>query len=268
MFDKACCNIIGMIHVPALPGTPAASVGGMKHIIEKVEHEAHLFKKHNVHGVIIENMHDTPYCLEKDIGPETTACMSVLASKVRSILPSSVPVGVQILAAANRSALAVALAANLQFVRVEGFVYSHVADEGWIDACAGPLLRYRQQISASHIAVFADIKKKHSAHAMTADVSIAETAAAAQFFKVDGVIVTGSATGDPASPKDLINVQTAVKDDIPVLIGSGVTPENMAEYSSATGLIIGSYLKYDGQWQKDIDEDRLNKVMEEAKKFH
>ncbi len=63
-------------------------------------------------------------------------------------------------------------------------------------------------------------------------------------------------------------MQTAVKDDIPVLIGSGVTPENMAEYSSVTGLIIGSYLKYDGQWQKDIDEDRLNKVMEEAKKFH
>ena len=57
------------------------------------------------------------------------------------------------------------------------------------------LVRYRHQISASHIAVFADIKKKHSAHAVTADVSIAETAAAAKFFNVDGVIVTGSATG-------------------------------------------------------------------------
>ena len=73
--------------------------------------------------------------------------------------------------------------------------------------------------------------------------------------------------GDPASPKDLADVQTAVQDDIPVLIGSGVTPENMAEYSSATGLIIGSYLKQDGKWQNDIDEDRLDKVMEEARKY-
>ena len=49
-------------------GTPGAVAGGMKLIMEKVEHEAQLFKKHNVHGVIIENMHDTPYCLEKDQG--------------------------------------------------------------------------------------------------------------------------------------------------------------------------------------------------------
>ena len=63
---------------------------------------------------------------------------------------------------------------------------------GWIDACAGPLLRYRQQIGGSDIAVFCDIKKKHSAHAVTQDVDIAETARAAAFFRADGVIITGS----------------------------------------------------------------------------
>jgi membrane complex biogenesis BtpA family protein len=268
IFEKACCNVIGMIHVPALPGTPSALLGGMKHILEKVEHETELFNKHKVHGVIIENMHDTPYCLEKDLGPETAACMAVLANKVRSILPRNVPVGVQVLAAANRSALAVALAANLQFVRVEGFVYAHVADEGWINGCAGPLLRYRHQIAAPHIAVYADIKKKHSSHAITADVSIAETARAAQFFQADGVVVTGSSTGDPASAKDLHDVYAAVHNHLPVLIGSGVTPDNMAEYKKATGLIIGSYLKQGGLWQNDIDEDRLTHVMEEAAKYH
>ena len=48
-------------------GTPRALLG-MKEILENVEHEAELFKKHNIHGVIIENMNDTPYCLEKDLG--------------------------------------------------------------------------------------------------------------------------------------------------------------------------------------------------------
>ena len=45
--------------------------------------------------------------------------MSVLGSKVRSILPRKVPVGIQILAGANQAALAAALAADLQFVRFE-----------------------------------------------------------------------------------------------------------------------------------------------------
>ena len=36
-------------------------------------------------------------------------------------------------------------AAQLQLIRAENFVFSHVADEGIMpDASAGPLLRYRQ----------------------------------------------------------------------------------------------------------------------------
>ena len=41
--------------------------------------------------------------------------------------------------------MAVALATSLQFIRAEGFVFSHVADEGLVTtACAGDLLRYRE----------------------------------------------------------------------------------------------------------------------------
>ena len=51
----------------------------------------------------------------------------------------------QILAWQNREAMAVALATSLQFIRAEGFVFSHVADEGLVTtACAGDLLRYRE----------------------------------------------------------------------------------------------------------------------------
>jgi predicted TIM-barrel enzyme len=59
---------------------------------------------------------------------------------------------------------------------VEGFVFAHVADEGLIESTAGSLLRYRRAISADNVRIFADIKKKHSAHAITADVDIVETA--------------------------------------------------------------------------------------------
>lgn len=266
MFGKNACNVIGMIHVPALPGS-ATSRLRMSEILAKVEAEARLYTSLGLHGVIVENMHDTPYSLEKDLGPETTACMSVVASAVRALIPSTVPVGIQVLAAANRSALAAALAANLQFVRVEGFVFGHVADEGWIDGCAGPLLRYRKQIGGEHISVLADIKKKHSAHAVTADVNIGETAAAADFFRADGVIVTGTATGAPASPADLDLVSEAAP-DIPVFIGSGITGSNLHQFRSATGLIIGTYFKKDGDWRNELDPRRIEELMTEASKFN
>lgn len=57
--------------------------------------------------------------------------------------------------------MAVAQASNFQFIRAEGFVFSHIADEGFTDACAGPLLRYRKRINAENVLVLADVKKKH-----------------------------------------------------------------------------------------------------------
>ena len=170
------------------------------------------------------------------------------------------------LAGGNREALAVAQAAQLQFVRAEGFVFSHVADEGWLDGCAGPLLRYRSNISAGEVRVLCDIKKKHSAHSVTADVSIAETARAAGFFRADGVIVTGGSTGQPADTTDLQDVMTAVP-GLPVLLGSGVRADNLRTYHRATACIIGSEFKREGRWENDLDPERIGSVMHEAKRF-
>lgn len=48
----------------------------------------------------------------------------------------------------------------------------------------------------------------HSSHALTSDVSIEETARAAEFFLSDGLIVTGAATGAPADPRELRGINT------------------------------------------------------------
>ena len=53
------------------------------------------------------------------------------------------------------------MATGGSFIRAEGFVYSHVADEGWIDSSAGELLRYRTRVGADTISILTDIKKKH-----------------------------------------------------------------------------------------------------------
>ena len=104
-------------------------------------------------------MHDLPY-LNRKVGPEITAAMSVVANEVKREV-KNLPCGIQILAGANKDALAVAKAAGLEFIRAEGFVFSHVADEGIMNSDAGELLRYRKEIGADDVLVFCDIKKKH-----------------------------------------------------------------------------------------------------------
>ena len=76
-------------------------------------------------------------------------------------------------------------ATGLDFVRVEGFAFAHVADEGIIESSAASLLRFRRQIGAERVQVWADVKKKHASHALTADIGIGEAAAAAEFMRAD-----------------------------------------------------------------------------------
>lgn len=78
-------------------------------------------------------MHDIPYIPNRLLGPETIACLSRISSEIRQMVPSALP-WLQILACGNKQALAVAKACEFQFIRVEGFVFAHVADEGYTDA--------------------------------------------------------------------------------------------------------------------------------------
>ena len=246
--------LIGVVHLQALPGTPA-SQHSVAEITSVAVDEARIYQEAGFHGLMIENTHDRPY-LKAGAGPEIVAAMSVIGAEVRRTV--ALPLGIQILAGANTHAVAVALACDASFVRVEGFVFAHVADEGLIESSAGALLRYRRAIGADHIRVFADIKKKHSAHAITADVDIVETAKAAEFFTVDGVIVTGLATGEPAEPGEVAAVAGAVS--VPTLVGSGLTAENINNFSKADAFIVGSSIKKDGHWSNPIDPERAQKL--------
>jgi membrane complex biogenesis BtpA family protein len=248
--------LIGVIHAQALPGTPA-SRDGVSAIAKAAAAEAEIYASAGFHGLILENTHDRPY-LKAAVGPEIVAAMSIIGAEIRRATP--LPLGIQVLAGANRAAIAVAHACGAAFVRVEGFVFAHIADEGLIESSAGDLLRYRRAIGADDVLVFADIKKKHSAHAITADVDIAETAKAAEFFSVDGVVVSGAATGSPADPEEVQAVSNAVT--VPTIIGSGITAANLSEYRGADAFIVGSSIKSDGLWSGRLDAARCRSVVE------
>ena len=140
---------IGMVHAGALPGTPQnrLTAGELR---RQAVAEAQLLARCGMEALLLENMHDRPY-LNRQAGPEVVATLAVIAAAVKA--ETGLPTGIQVLAGANREALAIALAANLDFIRAEGFVFAHLADEGWMDSDAGNLLRYRKQIGADHIQI-------------------------------------------------------------------------------------------------------------------
>jgi membrane complex biogenesis BtpA family protein len=255
--------LVGMVHVGALPGTPWAA-HGIREIIRQAVEEARLLAGFGFDAIMVENMHDRPY-LNQEVGPEVVSAMTAITSEVREAV--DLPLGVQVLAGANRQALAVAANAGANFIRAENFVFAHVADEGLMPrADAAPLLRYRREIGAEHVRIFADIKKKHSSHAITADVDLAETARAAAFFGADGIIVTGVATARAADQADLQQAGAAV--ELPVAVGSGITPGNLATFwEFADVFIVGSFYKEEGQWHRPPAPDRVDLLMRAAQEL-
>jgi len=249
--------IIGMIHVMALPGTPRYKLESSQ-IIDQALNEARVYKKAGIDSILIENMHDIPY-LKGRVGHEISSLMCLIAYLIKQ--ETNLPIGVQILAGANKEALAVAKSSSIDFIRAEGFVFAHIADEGFIEAQAGDLLRYKKQINADEVAIFTDIKKKHSSHAITQDVSLLDTAKAARFFLSDGVIVTGNHTGETASIDELKTLKEVL--DFPVLVGSGITQDNVGDYFPiCDAMIIGSYFKEQGYWENELCYERIVKFMD------
>ena len=249
--------VVAMIHVGALPGTPA-SRSGVEELAAEAAREAALYRDGGVDGVAIENMHDVPY-LRGGVGPEVVAAMAVIGRAVKTAC--GLPVGVQILAGANVAAVAVAHAAGLDFVRAEAYAFAHVADEGWIESSAAELLRYRRMIGAERVRVWADVKKKHSSHAVTADIGLGATAHAVEFMRADACIVTGNVTGEPPRAEDVREVKAHSR--LPVVLGSGIDADNLPSFDpDADAFIVGSYFKHEGHWANPIDPRRVRRLVE------
>lgn len=246
-----------MIAVHALPGSPlygGSEAAVLKEALSDLEH--HMAA--GVDVIVLENSHDLPY-IKAPLDPKGVALMTRIAKEIRKRFDG--PIGLQMLEAANLTALEIAHAAKLDFLRVEGYVFAHIGGAGLIEGCAGQVLRKRKALGCEHIRIFGDIKKKHCSHALTGDLDITDVLKQAEFFLIDGVIVTGARTGESPDVRELKRVKKAAH--VPVLIGSGMTPQNIASYlPHADGFIVGSCLRVGGEYLGHLDPARLKTFVE------
>jgi len=254
MFSSAK-PVIGMLHAPALLGSPHFK-NDLKKIVDFVLHDAETLARSKVDGLLIENYGDKPF-FPNEVPQETVAHLSTLAREVKNRF--SLPLGINVLRNDAKSALAIALASGAEFIRVNILTGARLTDQGILEGKAHEIFRYREQIGASHIKIFADISVKSSWALANRSIE-EEVSDTLHRAGANGVIVSGMSTGKPV---DLQQLQTVKNNSgpLPVWIGSGVTPENIGELSQwADGFIVGSSLK--PNLEAPIEGARVRKLIE------
>jgi uncharacterized protein len=253
--------VIGMVHLWPLPGSPGYTGYGMGTILDHALRDAEALLTGGVDGLVVENMWDWPYYVAGDVQLEAVTAQAVAARKVKEM--AGCPVGVNVIHNGWRAELSIAIAAGLDFMRVCILTGARLWDTGDLDrGCAADLLRKRKELDAEGIRLFADVDKKHSLPfpGLDLETHIEWT----EFYGADALIVSGRMTGD-APPVDKVRRarEAATR---PILMGSGTTVENVAQFLRyADGAIVGSSLKVDGVMENSVDVERVRRYMDAVK---
>ena len=253
--------VIGMIHLWPLPGAPGYTGYGMNTILDHARRDAEELLEGGVDGLIVENMWDLPYYVATQVQLEAVTAQAVAARAIKDM--AGMPVGVNVIHNGWQAELAIAVAAGLDFTRVCILTGARLWDTGDLDrGCAADLLRRRKELGAEHIKLFADVDKKHSLPfpGLDLETHIEWT----EFYRADALIVSGRMTGDAPPLEKVRRAKAAAKR--PILMGSGTTAANIAEFLQyADGAIVGSSLKIDGIAENAVDLKRVRSYMEAVK---
>ena len=257
--------IIGMVHLRPLPGSPLYDKNkmGMQQIIDTAAEEAQLLEKGGVDGLQIENIWDYPYIKGQDIGPETVAAMAVAAAYVKQAV--KIPMGVNCHLNGAEQALALAVATGARWIRVFEWVNAYVSHAGVLEGVGGKLSRMRTALDARDDVLFlCDVNVKHGSHFIISDRTLAEQANDAVTEGAEALIVTGFETGVAPTPEKVKEFSDSV--NVPVLLGSGTTCENVQELLRyADGAIVGSYFKENNDWKKPVSLERTQRFMDRVR---
>ena len=227
-------------------------------VLERARSDARALDEAGVDAILVENYGDAPF--HKNVDPATVAGLSVAVSAVLAVTDR--PVGVNVLRNDAGAALAVAAATGARFIRVNVHTGGLFTDQGWIEGRAAETVRLRERI-APHVAILADVLVKHATPpgGLTLEQAAVD---AAERGRADAVIVSGPATGAATSLEEVRTVAGLV--DVPVLVGSGVTPETVAlALDVASGVIVGSALMEDGRPGSPVDPNRARRLVAAAR---
>ena len=235
--------LLGVVHLPALPGAPRYG-GNLRAVRESMRRDLLALKKGGSHAAILENFGDSPFSADS-AGPAAVACLTSLACEARELFAG--PLGINLLRNDGLGAMAIAAASGADFIRVNVLVGARLADQGVLNGIAEKLLRFRKRIGAERVRIFADVDVKHSAPLAPGYTLEDEARDAWERGGADALILSGAGTGHGTNPDHLRRAHAAAP-RAPLLLGSGTTLQNLADYlPEASGFIVGTALKRAGR---------------------
>lgn len=249
--------VIGMVHLPALPGSPYAGACTRQELLDAAMRDRDALLEAGFDAISISNEGDRPYVTS--VPPETVALFTYLASELTRGL--EIPFGCGVLLD-PRASLSVARAIGAHFVRM---TYSVEAGSfGLVVQSPGELLRYRRAIGADNVGLLAN----YSAHFSTSLDSRPITELARTYAALsppDAIQVHGAGAGIPPPLADVEAIRAAVP-EVPVLVASGVTETIVGEVLEvADGAIVGTCLKHGGRIYNPVDPERAKRFMHLAR---
>jgi uncharacterized protein len=249
-------TLIGMVHLAPLPGSPRWA-GSMEQVIGSALADARALVEGGMDALLVENYGDVPFSAGR-VEPWTVAAMAVTVAALRAAWPT-LPLGVNVLKNDARAALAVAAAARAQFMRVNVHAGAVVADQGLVQTEAYHTLRDRRLLGAD-VRLFADVQGKHAVPLAPVEVEqVARDLVHRELAEVP--VVSGRATGEATALADVKRVRSAVP-NVPIVVGSGVTPDTVAELLSvADGVIVGTFVKREGNVSHPVDPERVRRLV-------
>lgn len=253
-------RIVGVIHLPALPGTPrGGNASDFARVLSFARQDAAAWAAGGADALMVENFHDVPFH-KGPVGPETVAAMTLAVAAVME--ESGLPTGVNVLRNDVEAAAAIAAITGAPFIRANVYVGAAVTDQGLIEGRADMVQALITRLAAP-IDVWADVDVKHAAQ--LAPRSLGELAEDAVKRGLAGaLIVTGAGTGQPTNLEDVREIRAAMP-GIPLYIGSGASPESLpALLDVADGAIVGSAAKPNADPANPVDVELVRALVEAA----
>jgi membrane complex biogenesis BtpA family protein len=253
-------GLIGVVHLLALPGDPAHRSGGFAAAYDRARADAEALVEAGLDALIVENFGSAPFVKGSAgdrIPPHQAAALTRVCLACKQL---GVPVGVNCLRNDAHTALGIAAACELDFIRVNIHTGAYVTDQGLIEGEAAATLRYRAALGAN-VEIWADVLVKHAAPLAPLEPETA-THDCLDRGLADAVIVSGAATGAPVDVELLRRVSAAARGK-PVVIGSGLDPQNAATLlPHADAAIVGTSLKRDAVVRNPVELARARALVE------
>lgn len=258
-------TIIGALHLAPLIGHDGHP--GRDQLLKMALQDLKAFQDGGVDAVIFENNYDLPHV--EHITAENLELMADIGSQLKQV--ATVPLGVNVLWNDYQSALTLAMRLGLQFIRVPVYVDDVRTSYGRFKQAAEQVERFRKEIGAEAVDVYADIQVKHAE--IISDTSIVASAERAFAAGANGVIVTGRWTGEAPDTTELHAVKQ-VAQDRPVLVGSGADAHNIKQlFKDADAVIVSTSLKEGSidsaktnltAWSQRVDVIKVRQLVEAA----